>query len=53
MSATWPNGIDRMYYCSLCRQWYGGGKGDIHPIENPNQDKIDDAKRIEDPTEEQ
>jgi hypothetical protein len=42
MSPVWilPN---RYYYCSLCRQWYGGGAGELLKVPNPNQDRIDEA----------
>jgi hypothetical protein len=52
MSAVWPNGTDRLYYCSLCLQWYGGGVGELIKVPNPNQDKIDEfTGKIEDPNE--
>ncbi len=49
MSPVWvmPN---RYYYCSFCRQWYGGRVDELAKVDNPNQDKIDDAKaKLEDP----
>lgn len=49
MSPSWPNGTDRLYYCSLCRQWYGTEGKTLIPVENPNQDKIEDSKKILDP----
>jgi len=50
MSAVWPNGITRLYYCGFCEVWYGGTVDELVVVPNPNEEKIDEYKnRIEDP----